>query len=316
MARCWRWRSPGWASAAGWAALIGVGACSIDSRELDETASAGDVGSDGTAGGAAGTASAGGTSGASSPLGASGGNPSGAGIAGAASASADGTASGGSGAAGMAAGGAGGAGGASTVAGAGAESGGASGASNAAGAGDGSAGAESGASSGNCPSNLLVNGGFESGEQGWVSFTTGSDPLIYDTAPADYEGVEAHGGQRLGWLGGVPSETNRLSQAVSVPPGTTRVSLRYSVRVQIFEQHATIDFLRLRLVVAGVSTPIAELSNANAGQDWVDYAPEPLALGTDAQTQPLTLKIESTIGEGPGTNFYVDDVALVPTCAP
>jgi len=163
---------------------------------------------------------------------------------------------------------------------------------------------------------MLVNGGFESGEEGWVSFTTGGDPLIYDSTPAEYEGVEAHAGQRLGWLGGVPSEVNRLSQAMSVPPGTTRLALRYSLRIQIFEQHATIDFLRLRLIVAGVATPIAELSNANAGQEWVDYAPEPLAISTNGQALPVTLEIESTIGDGPGTNFYVDDVALVPTCAP
>lgn len=262
---------------AGVAALLGVGACAIDSRDPgapDETAS----GAIDASGGTGGAASAGGDGGRASTAGAGG----------------------------ALAGGTGGAPGSGGVAGSGA----------AAGSG-GVGGAENGGSGGGaCPSDVLVNGGFESGEEGWVSFTTGDDPLIYDSTPAEYEGVEAHSGQRLGWLGGVPSEINRLSQAVNVPPGTTRLGLRYSLRIQIFEQHATIDFLRLRLVVGGVATPIAELSNANAGQEWVDYAPEPLAIDTNGQALPVTLEIESTIGDGPGTNFFVDDVALVPTCAP
>lgn len=258
----------------GVAALVGAGACSIDSRELDapnDTASAGASGAIDASAGRGGASSAGGDGDGASTAGAGGG-----------------------------ANGIGGTAGSGVAAGSG-----------------GAGGAENGGSGGgDCPSNVLVNGGFESGEEGWVSFTTGDDPLIYDSTPAEYEGVEAHSGQRLGWLGGVPSETNRLSQAVSVPPGTTRLALRYSLRIQIFEQHATVDFLQLRLVVGGVATPIAELSNANAGQEWVDYAPEPLAISTNGQSLPVTLEIESTIGDGPGTNFYVDDVALVPTCAP
>lgn len=294
MVRCWKWRSRGWASAAGWAALVGAVACSVDSRDLDEpgeTAAAGTGGSTGAPAAAGGASSTDGSGGSVSDAGASNAGAGGA------------TPSGTGGSAGPGAGGAAG----------GLDSAGA-------GAGDGSAGSENGgaggAGSGECATDVLVNGGFESGEEGWVAFTTGGDPLIYDSTPPEYEGVEAHGGLRLGWLGGVPSETNRLSQAVTVPAGTTRLSLRYSLRVQIFEQHAIIDFLRVRLVVAGVATPIAEYSNADAGQEWVDYAPEPLAISTNGQALPVTLELESAIGDGPGTNFYVDDLALVPTCVP
>jgi hypothetical protein len=289
MVRRWKWRSQGWTSAVGWAALVGIGACSVDSRELDEPGETATAGTSGAPGGAGGASSTDGNGGSVSDAGASN-----AGAGGATTSGAGGSA------------GPGGAGGGLNAAGAG--------------AGDGSAGAENGgaggAGSGECATDVLVNGGFESGEEGWVSFTTGDDPLIYDSTPVEYEGVEAHGGLRLAWLGGVPSETNRLSQAVNVPAGTTRLSLRYSLRVQIFEQHTIIDFLRVRLVVSGVATPIAEYSNANAGQEWVDYAPEPLAISTNGQPLPVTLEIESAIGDGPGTNFYVDDLALVPTCVP
>jgi hypothetical protein len=265
-----------------------VAACSIDSRAPDapsETASAGGSMSNGRDGpGGAGTGDAAGAGGAN-----------GLGGAGAASAGAGGS-------------------GASSDAGSTGSSAGAGGAGAASGAGT-NGGSSAGGGASDCPANLLANGDFEAGEEGWVSFSTGGDPLIYDSTAPEYEGVEAHAGQRLGWLGGVPSETNRLSQAVSVPPGATRLGLRYSLRIQIFEQHATIDFLRVRLVIGGVATPIAEFSNADAGEDWVDYAPEPLAITTGEQPLAATLEIESSIGDGPGTNFFVDDVALVPTCA-
>jgi hypothetical protein len=267
--------------------MLAVAACSIDARDVDapgDTANAGGSTSSGPeVPGGAGTGDAAGEGGTI-----------GAGSGGATSGGSGGTdASGNAGSTGASAGAAG-AGGANGTGGA-----------NGGGAGDGA-----------CPANLLANGDFEAGEEAWVSFSTGGDPLIYDSTAPEYEGVEAHAGQRLGWLGGVPSETNRLSQAVSVPPGATRLGLRYSLRIQIFEQHATIDFLRLRLVIGGVATPIAEFSNADAGQDWVDYAPEPLAITAGGQPLAATLEIESSIGDGPGTNFFVDDVALVPTCAP
>lgn len=284
----------GWRSRAGLlaAGLLAVAACSIDSRELDgpsDTASAGAVGSTSSGPDVPGGA------GASDATGAGGTNAA-VGAAGSSNAAVGASASGNAGSTGASAGGGGMASGAAGT--------------------NGVAGGAGGADDSGCPESLLVNGGFEAGAEGWVSFTTGGDPLIYDSTVPEYEGVEARAGQRLGWLGGVPSETNRLSQALSVPPAATRLALRYSLRIQIFEQHANIDFLRLRLVIGGEPTPIAEFSNANAGQDWVDYAPEPLAITTGGQPLSATLEIESSIGDGPGTNFYVDDVALVPTCAP
>jgi hypothetical protein len=165
-----------------------------------------------------------------------------------------------------------------------------------------------------CPGNLLVNGGFEAGSEPWVSYTNGTDALIYDSTEALYEGVTPHAGQHLGWLGGVPSETNRLSQTVTVPAGATQLALEGSVRVQIFEEHPNIDYFRIRLVVGAQPVAIAQLTNADAGNDWVSLSPSPVALTPSDQPLTVTLELESEISAGPGTNFYVDDLALVPTC--
>jgi hypothetical protein len=165
-----------------------------------------------------------------------------------------------------------------------------------------------------CPSNLLLNGGFEAGSESWVSFTNGTDPLIYDFTEDTYEGVNPHAGQHLGWLGGVPSETNRLSQTVTVPAAATQLALEGSVRVQIFEEHPNIDYLRIRLVMGTQPVPLVQLTNADASSDWVALAPPPVALTPSDQPLTVTLEFESEISAGPGTNFFVDDLALIATC--
>lgn len=294
-------------SFAGASAVLACGvACAIDSRSLDAPACTGEAcGPDGVeaelsaapsgpGAGSGGTIAAGsGASDAARVAADEGG--------GALPATSDGA-----GASNGAAGGAGGAGGR------GAEVGGAGGAGavSPSGGGPASVGGEG------CPTNLLVNGGFEAGEEPWMSFSTGVDPLIYDFTEETYDGVDPYGGLRLGWLGGVPSEVNRLSQAVSVPAGVTSLGLQYSLRVQVFEPHPNIDFLRVRLVIAGEPTPIAEFTNADAGDDWVDFTPPPVPVAANGEPTTAVLEIESEIGAGPGTNFFVDDLALVPTCAP
>jgi hypothetical protein len=80
--------------------------------------------------------------------------------------------------------------------------------------------------------------------------------------------------------------------------------------------HPNIDFLRIRLVIAGQPVPLGEFTNGNAGNDWFDFTPPPATVMTNGQAISATLEIESEIGAGPGTNFYVDDLALVPSCAP
>lgn len=161
---------------------------------------------------------------------------------------------------------------------------------------------------------LLGNGGFEAGSAPWVSFSTGQVELIYDATLAEYDGVTPHGGSRLGWLGGVPNETNRLSQTLTLPPDVRQLSFIGSIEIQVFEQHTLIDFLRVTLVVPGARLPLLELDNGDAGQDWVDMASS-LDVAPYAG-EDVTLELESQIGDGPGTNFFLDDPSLVPECEP
>jgi hypothetical protein len=161
---------------------------------------------------------------------------------------------------------------------------------------------------------LLTNGGFEAGAEPWVSFSTGTDQLVYDSTQPGYEGVIPHGGQRLGWLGGVPNETNRLSQTVTLPADVLLLSFAGALRIQIFEQHALIDFLRITLVTPGSRVPLYEFDNGDATDDWIDLD-VPIDVAAYAG-QALTLEFESEIGNGPGTNFFLDDLTLIPDCGP
>jgi hypothetical protein len=166
-----------------------------------------------------------------------------------------------------------------------------------------------------CSTELLDNGGFEAGSEPWISFTTGQDPLIYASTDDGYDGVTPRAGQRLGWLGGVPSEVNRLSQTVSLPAGASAVTFSGALRIQIFEQHALVDFLRVSLVSDGQRLAVLEFDNGDATVDWFDFT-GPVVDVTAYAGRDLTLELESEIGDGPGTNFFVDDLTLVSECTP
>jgi hypothetical protein len=165
-----------------------------------------------------------------------------------------------------------------------------------------------------CASELLSNGGFEAGLAPWVAYTTGQDPLDYDAAASADVGVIPYEGQRLGWLGGVPSETNRLSQEVTLPADAARVAFRGALRIQLFEQHTLVDFLRGTLVVAGQRIPLFVFDNGDVNEDWLGLAP-PAVDVTAYAGQTLMLEIESDLGVGPGTNFFLDAISLVSECA-
>lgn len=165
-----------------------------------------------------------------------------------------------------------------------------------------------------CPRELLGNGGFEAGLAPWLAFTTGDDPLDYSAGDPTVE-ITPFAGQRMGWLGGVPSEVNRLSQEVTLPTNATSVTLGGAVRIQIFEPHALIDFLRGSLVAPGQRIPIFERNNGDATEDWVTLSAPPVDIAAFAG-QTLTLELESEIGVGPGTNFFLDDLSLIVECGP
>jgi len=285
MFRGWQQRRLGAGTGLGWLVFVAA-ACGVDERDF--------------AGGEAGvTAGLGGGAGAGTP--AAGGSAVGLGgapgLAGAAGATSGGAASGAaSGVAGAAAGGAG----PGAAAGAGGSSPGAAG---------------TGAITSTCSvAQLLVNGGFEAGAEPWVQFTSGTDQLVYDSTQAEYEGVIPHGGQRLGWLGGVPNETNRLSQTVTLPADVLELSFSGALRIQIFEAHALIDFLRITLVTPDRRVPLYEFDNGDATDDWIELG-APIDVAAYAG-RAVTLEFESEIGTGPGTNFYLDDLALIPDCGP
>jgi hypothetical protein len=176
---------------------------------------------------------------------------------------------------------------------------------------DGRAGGASGPFA--CSTELLANGGFEAGSEPWISFTTGQDPLIYASSDDGYDGVTPRSGQRLGWLGGVASEVNRLSQTVSLPAGASAVTFAGALRIQILEQHALVDFLRVSLVSDGQRLAVLEFDNGDATADWFELT-GPVVDVTAYAGRTLTLELESEIGAGPGTNFFLDDLTLVVAC--
>jgi hypothetical protein len=169
--------------------------------------------------------------------------------------------------------------------------------------------------SSSCAGELLGNGGFETGLAPWVAFTTGQDPLVYDASVSAEQGVTPYAGQRLGWLGGVARETNRLSQSVTLAADASRLTFAGVLRIQVDGQHDVIDFLRASLVASGQRIALFEYDNSDATNEWVAFSLPPLDVLAYAG-QTLTLELQSDVGDGPGTNFFLDELSLRLECTP
>ncbi|QKW10265.1 M20/M25/M40 family metallo-hydrolase [Streptomyces sp. NA04227] len=150
--------------------------------------------------------------------------------------------------------------------------------------------------SGSCQAaQLMSNGGFESGTSPWSGDT--------GTIGA-HNGQAAHGGTRFAWLGGYGrSESDTLSQTVTVPAGCDRASLTYWLHIDTAETENTVYD---RFTVKAGTTTLATLSNKDAASG---YQQRTLALDGYAGKQ-VTLTFSATEDSSLQTSFVLDDVEV------
>jgi hypothetical protein len=170
-----------------------------------------------------------------------------------------------------------------------------------------------------CASELLQNPGFESGVAPWAEFYPGEDPVISSETLSAEQGTRAHDGEYLAWFGGVPDETTRVSQRVSVPDGTLalvvsgyRRFLSRESQAEDFADRMTIRFVRGLDVVDELFAWGNQ--DASSGAEWEFFSRRIDAAGYVGTE--LTLELESSTGATPESNFYFDDLSLIAECAP
>ncbi|WP_412542310.1 putative Ig domain-containing protein [Longispora sp. K20-0274] len=163
----------------------------------------------------------------------------------------------------------------------------------------GSLGAASPAAAADCTSQVVANGGFESGATPWTA-TSGVVSAATTAEPA-------HGGTQIAWLDGYGStHTDTLSQSVTLPSGCSTATLSYWLHIDTKETGSTVYD---KLITQVGSTTVASYSNVNAAAGYVQRTVNMTAyIG-----QTVTLKFTGTEDASLATNFVIDDVSLTLT---
>lgn len=146
---------------------------------------------------------------------------------------------------------------------------------------------------------LVQNGGFEQGATGWQTFSAQGYALI--------SGFNPHTGSLGAYLGGVNNADDRLSQALTLPAGTT-LTLKAWWYLATAETAGTFDTLTIALTAAD-GTPLvtlATLDNTALPGQWAEltfdvtvYAGQSVVLRFAARTDPDNI-----------SEFHLDDISL------
>jgi hypothetical protein len=153
----------------------------------------------------------------------------------------------------------------------------------------------------NVSESTILNGDFEQGHVAWTEYSSGGWDLIY---PAASTPVTAHSGAWIAWLGGADLETSRLSQAFSVPAGTSMLHYWYW---SSSEDACYFDYFRIK--VNGTTVFTRDLCSATDTGGWVEAS---LSLAAYANTT-ITLMFEVTTDSSLNSNIFLDDVSMSST---
>ncbi|HYF62109.1 MAG TPA: S8 family serine peptidase [Herpetosiphonaceae bacterium] len=144
----------------------------------------------------------------------------------------------------------------------------------------------------------IVNGNFESAT-GWTESAASEEPIV---GPAP-EGLPAHGGSRLAWLGGLDNEVATLQQQVSVPAGSPTLTFWYQVRTdEVFCE----DVDSAAVKINGTAIWNKELCTATATGTWQQATVSLAAYA--GQSVALQFYAETDVSDS--SSFFVDDVSI------
>ncbi|MGE0498494.1 MAG: hypothetical protein AB7O72_11755 [Ramlibacter sp.] len=156
--------------------------------------------------------------------------------------------------------------------------------------------------------NLVANGGFENGAEGWSQASSEGETLIDDFSLL----ISANTGSRIAWLGGYEGGIDELSQDVYIPDGPRPVQLRFWYQIGQFLDSPleAIDTLQVEVSEpGGQAITLKTLSNLNSTGGWVENPPLDL---TAFRGKHIKLRFVARMGFGAVTSFLIDDVSIAP----
>lgn len=150
-------------------------------------------------------------------------------------------------------------------------------------------------------SNIIVNGGFESGTSPWVQSSTGGYQLITTTRPRT--------GSYSAYLGGYNSGTDTIYQTVTIPANATSADLSYWWYMTSQEGTGTAyDYMytEVRSTSGALLGTLQTVSNRNTRNTWTQVSTSLLAY----KGQTVRVQFRATTDSSLISSFFVDDVAL------
>ncbi|WP_405670425.1 M1 family aminopeptidase [Streptomyces sp. NBC_01530] len=147
------------------------------------------------------------------------------------------------------------------------------------------------------PSQVVTNGGFESGTSPWTQSST--------SVITSRSGQTAHGGTAYAWLDGVGStHTDTLSQSVTIPAGCSTATLSFWLHTDTAETTSSVAYDKLTAKVGG--TTLATYSNLDKNTGYVRRSLDVSAFAG----QTVNLAFTGTEDSSLRTSFVLDDIAL------
>lgn len=154
--------------------------------------------------------------------------------------------------------------------------------------------------------NLIVNGGFESGSGPWVESSSGGYELVSSVRP--------HTGSYSAYLCGYNTCTDKIKQSVMVPSSYSKITLTFWFYSDTTESSTTTcydNFYADLLTTSGsyIATPFTSC-NKNATNGWVQKTFDVSSALSSYKGQMVQVSFTGTNDYTNPTDFFVDDVAL------
>ncbi|WP_369229656.1 M1 family aminopeptidase [Streptomyces sp. R21] len=147
------------------------------------------------------------------------------------------------------------------------------------------------------PTQVVSNGGFESGTSPWSQSSTG---IITNRT-----GQTAHGGTSFAWLDGTGgTHTDTLSQSVTIPSGCSAATLTFWLHIDTAETTSSTAYDKMTAKIG--STTLATYSNLNKNTGYVQKSFDVSSFAGQTVTVAFTGTEDSSLQ----TSFVLDDIAL------
>lgn len=152
---------------------------------------------------------------------------------------------------------------------------------------------------------LVQNGGFEAGSQGWIENSAQGYPLVSDFNPRT--------GRYSAYLAGVNNADDRISQKITLPADSVSITLRAWWYLATAETAGVFDTLTVWLLREDFQ-PLAQLAQVNNTYP-VGMWDQIVADLSSYAGRTVILQFAGRTDENNISDFYVDDVS-VSACRP